>query len=86
MPRQPATPEKMQHAKEVGERIRYARNRISDRAQFEPITQQELADRANLNVLSIGSYERGEVSPGSYALKQIALALRVKVQWLLYGE
>ena len=82
--RKPKSSEQIQHDREIGKRMTRARLRASD--QYSPLTQAELAEIANLSERSIGLYERGEVSVGSFALKQLAKALRVKVQWLLYGS
>ena len=86
MPRQRKTPTQITHAKEVGDRIKRARTRRRIHSDFEPMTREELAEKANIPYATIGCYERGEISPGSEPLKRLAQALRVKVSWLLYGS
>ena len=86
MPRQKKTPTEITHAKEVGDRIKRARTRRRIHSDFEPMTREELAEKAGMSYSTLGYYERGEISPGSEALKRLAQALRVKVSWLLYGS
>ena len=86
MSRQKKTPAEKQYAKEIGDRIKRARTRHRLNSNFEPLTRKTLATIARLSVVTLGYYERGEISPGSDAIKRLAKALRVKVSWLLYGS
>src|SRR4051812_1924043 len=54
-------------------------------AQTPPMTQEELAKRAEYGkggAVSISRIERGLVSPGEYRLAAIALALQMTPEWL----
>lgn len=61
---------------EVGDKIRDARMRIG-------LTQEELAELARLNRVTVAKYESGKVEPGAQALSRIADALDVTVDELL---
>ena len=61
-------------SKQIGERIRAAR-RLRRRSQ------ELLASEVSLSKMSISKYERGELTPGSSTLLQIAKALEVPVSF-----
>ena len=61
---------------DVGERIREARKRAN-------LNQEELAELARLNRVTIAKYESGKVEPGAQALSRIADALDVTLDELL---
>jgi transcriptional regulator with XRE-family HTH domain len=50
------------------------------------LTQQALADRAELHPTLIRRYETGKVQPSIDALKRLALALSVSTDQLLFDE
>lgn len=64
---------------DVGTRIRDARKRMG-------MNQEELAELARLNRVTIAKYESGKVEPGAQALSRIADALEVTVDQLLGRE
>lgn len=61
---------------EVGERIRFLRKKMG-------LNQEQLAELARLNRVTIAKYESGKVEPGAQALTRIADALEVTVDELL---
>lgn len=61
---------------DVGDSIREARKRAG-------LNQEELAELARLNRVTIAKYEAGKVEPGAQALSRIADALDVTVDELL---
>ena len=61
---------------DVGETIREYRKRMG-------LNQEELAELASLNRITIAKYEAGKVEPGAQALARIADALEVSVDALL---
>lgn len=61
---------------DIGDRIRMARIRIG-------MNQEELAELARLNRVTIAKYESGKVEPGAQAISRIADALEVSVDELL---
>lgn len=61
---------------DVGESIREARKRAG-------MNQEQLAELARLNRVTIAKYESGKVEPGAQALSRIADALEVTVDELL---
>lgn len=61
---------------DVGECIREARKRAG-------MNQEQLAELARLNRVTIAKYESGKVEPGAQALSRIADALEVTVDELL---
>lgn len=61
---------------EVGERIREARKRAG-------YNQEQLAELARLNRVTIAKYESGKIEPGAQALMRIADVLEVTVDELL---
>ena len=64
---------------DVGASIREARKRAG-------LNQEELAEMARLNRVTIAKYEAGKVEPGAQALSRIADALEVSVDELLGRE
>ena len=60
----------------VGTQVRHLR-------QTQGMTQQELAEKADLSVDHVGKIERGITSPTVEALEQIAQGLAVNLQSLL---
>lgn len=61
---------------EIGERIRTKRKERG-------LSQQELAELASLNYVTVSKYESGKVEPGAKALTRIANALDVTTDVLL---
>ena len=61
---------------DLGNRIRDARERMR-------LSQEELAELARLNRVTIAKYESGKVEPGAQALSRIADALEVTVDALM---
>ena len=61
---------------DVGERIREARKTLG-------LNQEELAELARLNRVTVAKYESGKVEPGAQALSRIADALDTTVDRLL---
>lgn len=61
---------------DVGERIRIRRKALG-------MNQDELAELASLNRVTIAKYESGKVEPGAQALSRIADALETSVDALL---
>lgn len=61
---------------DVGERIRFLRKKMG-------LNQEQLAELARLNRVTIAKYESGKVEPGAQALTRIADALEVTVDELL---
>lgn len=59
-----------------GERMRQAREALD-------FTQEELAERAGLEVLQIWRYESGKTKPKTDVLARIAVALHVSSDYLL---
>ena len=64
---------------DVGTSIRDARKRAG-------LNQEQLAELARLNRVTIAKYEAGKVEPGAQALSRIADALEVSVDELLGRE
>lgn len=60
----------------LGHRVRELRERIG-------LTQEQLAERANLHTTYISGIERGRRNPGLNILAQLAKALRVTLPSLL---
>lgn len=61
---------------EIGERIRIKRKERG-------LSQQELAELASLNYVTVSKYESGKVEPGAKALTRIANVLEVTTDELL---
>jgi transcriptional regulator with XRE-family HTH domain len=65
------TKDKKQLRKELGEKIRKAREKAG-------LTQQQVADQASINVSYYAEIERGEVNPSVDKLHDIAKVLKLK--------
>jgi transcriptional regulator with XRE-family HTH domain len=65
------TKDKKQLRKELGEKIRKAREKAE-------LTQQQVADQAVINVSYYAEIERGEVNPSVDKLRDIARVLKLK--------
>lgn len=63
----------------MGERIKELRKALK-------MTQQEFADRLNVQRGSIASYETGRISPSNAAISLICKELNVSEDWLRNGE
>ena len=63
----------------MGERIRELRKSLK-------MTQQEFADRLNIQRGSIASYETGRISPSNATISLICKELNVSEDWLRNGE
>ncbi len=50
------------------------------------MTSGEIAEKLNIPVRTIGSYERGEAQPGTKFLTAIIDVFNINVNWLLTGE
>ena len=64
---------------DVGERIRERRKALG-------LNQDELAELASLNRVTVAKYESGKVEPGAQALSRIADALEMTVDQILGRE
>jgi transcriptional regulator with XRE-family HTH domain len=69
-------PSKPQHRRILGEKIRHYRKQAH-------LTQEELAEKADLHHNFIGEVERGNMETSLTSLLKIAKALKVKVQALI---
>jgi transcriptional regulator with XRE-family HTH domain len=69
-------PSKLQHRRIVGETIRTYRKRVG-------LTQEKLAEKADLHHNFIGEVERGNMETSLTSLLKIAKALKVKVRDLI---
>lgn len=69
-------PSKPQHRRIVGEKIRHYRKQAH-------LTQEELAEKADLHHNFIGEVERGNMETSLTSLLKIARALRVKIRDLV---
>ncbi|MFN7141104.1 MAG: helix-turn-helix domain-containing protein [Limisphaerales bacterium] len=67
---------RVRHQKVIGEAIRHHRKRIG-------MTQEKLAEKADLHPVYIGEVERGEEAASVEALIRIAKALRVRLKDLV---
>lgn len=63
----------------MGERIKELRKSLK-------MTQQEFADRLNIQRGSIASYETGRISPSNATISLICKELNVSENWLRNGE
>ena len=63
----------------MGERIKELRKALK-------MTQQEFADRLNIQRGSIASYETGRISPSNSTISLICKELNVSEAWLRNGE
>ena len=73
-----ARPQQKQKLKTLGETIRQHRNRVG-------LSQEELAEKADLHPVYVGKIERGEQWISLHALLRVAKALDVSVCDLLKG-
>ena len=69
-------PKPVRHQKIIGEAIRHYRKRAQ-------LTQEELAEKADLHPVYIGELERGEESASIVALMRIAKTLGIRVRDLV---
>lgn len=63
----------------IGKRVKELKNALS-------MTSSELAEKLNIPVRTIGSYERDEATPGAKFLAALVDDLNVNVNWLLTGR
>jgi transcriptional regulator with XRE-family HTH domain len=66
----------VRHQKIIGEAIRRFRKQVG-------LSQEELAEKADLHPVYVGELERGEEAASVFALLRIAKALKVKVRDLV---
>jgi DNA-binding XRE family transcriptional regulator len=69
-------PSKPRHRRMVGDKIRHYRNKAH-------LTQEQLAEKADLHHNFIGEVERGNMETSLTSLLKIAKALQVKVRDLV---
>jgi transcriptional regulator with XRE-family HTH domain len=67
----------LRHRKLIGEAVRLYRKRAS-------LTQEQLAERAELHPVYVGEVERGEQTVSIHALTKIAKALKVRLRDLIH--
>src|SRR6056297_3748382 len=60
-------------------------NRIKEGRKNKKLSQQKLAEIANVHYTNIGKYERGEAVPSSAVLNRIAQALELSPDFLMNG-
>lgn len=60
--------------------------RLTELRKQHGLTQQALADLADIHVTLIRRYEAGKTQPGLDALRRIAVALSVSTDMLLFDE
>lgn len=59
--------------------------RIKEGRKNKKLSQQKLAELANVHYTNIGKYERGEATPSSSVLNRIAQALELSPDFLMNG-
>ena len=69
-------PKKLSYQQIIGQAIRHHRNAVG-------MSQEKLAEKANLHPVYFGQVERGEQTVSIYALMRIAKALGVRVRDLV---
>jgi transcriptional regulator with XRE-family HTH domain len=69
-------PKSLRHQKIIGEAIRRYRKRVK-------LSQEKLAEKADLHPVYVGELERGEETASVHALLKIARALNVRVRDLV---
>jgi len=62
------------------------KDRIRSRRVQLDITQQTLAKKLGVSRVSVTKWENGTTKPDGENLHQLALALQVSPEWILYGE
>lgn len=60
--------------------------RLLDSRKKWDLTQQELADKAGVGVATIRRAEGGTFEPRAATVRRLADALRVRVEWLMFGQ
>ena len=60
--------------------------RVAQLRKQQELTQQELADRVGVQVLQIRRYENGSSQPTLEVIKQLAIALSVTTDEIIFGE
>ena len=60
--------------------------RLAELRKQQGLTQQALADRADIHVTLLRRYEAGKTQPGLDTLRRIALALSVSADLLLFED
>lgn len=58
-------------------------DRIQETRKSRGLNQEQLAELASLNRVTIAKYESGRIEPGAQALARIADALEVSIDYLL---
>ncbi|MBI2896499.1 MAG: helix-turn-helix transcriptional regulator [Deltaproteobacteria bacterium] len=66
------------HAQELGRRIKECRRSLG-------ITQEELAERAGVNIKTIQGVEQGRTEPELRTIRRLAKTIRTSVDWLVHG-
>lgn len=61
-------------------------SRIAERRNSLNMTQAELAERLDVDPMSVSRWERGKSSPTAHVLGEVARALGVSADWILTGE
>ncbi|MGA2801006.1 MAG: helix-turn-helix transcriptional regulator [Verrucomicrobiota bacterium] len=69
-------PKSLRHQKIIGEAIRRYRKRVK-------LSQEKLAEKADLHPVYVGELERGEETASVHALLKIARALNVRMRDLV---
>lgn len=60
--------------------------RLAELRKQQRLTQQALADRADIHVTLLRRYEAGKTQPGLDGLRRIAVALSVSADLLLFDD
>ena len=60
--------------------------RVAQLRKQQELTQQELAERVGVQVLQIRRYESGTSQPTLEVIKQLAIALSVTTDEIIFGE
>ena len=61
-------------------------NRIIKLRRDKQLTQQDMADKIGVHVNQVRRYESGATQPSLDALKRIAVAMNVTIDWLVFEE
>jgi len=61
-------------------------NRLSALRKEQNMTQQVLADKANVHVAQIRRYESGETQPALDVIRKLAIALHVSADMLVFDS